>query len=313
MRLPFSLAQLEYAVALADHGHFGRAAVACGISQPALSMQVRALERRLGVPLFDRDATPVTPTDLGALVIEHARTMLGDGGAIVDLPARIAGRVEGELRLGVLPTLAPYLLPRALPGIARRYPALRLVVEELPTPVVLDRLRAGGIDAGIIATVPHEAGLRHRALFREPLLLYVHRSHPLAARKRVRADELSPDDAWLLSDEHCLRAQSLALCKDRESVSGVGCAGNVRFESGNVETLRRLVEGGEGFTLLPWLAVPKPVPRSVRVIPIGAPAPSREVRLVQRRQYLKAHLVDAVVHALLDGLPGECARAQIGL
>lgn len=297
-------------MALADHGHFGRAAAACGVSQPALSMQLRALERQLGISLFDRTLVPVAPTDIGALVIRQSRTMLGDGAALVDLPRRIAGRVEGELTLGVLPTLAPYLLPRALPALSRRYPALRLVVEEIPTPVLLERLQGGAIDAGLIATVPHLDGIRHRALFREPLLLYVHARHALAGRKRVRPDELSPDDAWLLGDEHCLRAQSLALCTDRSAGSGASCASAVRFESGNVETLRRLVEGGDGFTLLPLLAVPRPVPRSVRVIPLGPPEPAREVRLVQRRQYLKAHLVDAVVSALLAELPTGCRHAD---
>ncbi len=272
-------------------------------------MQLRALERQLGVTLFDRATAPVRPTDIGQLMVQQARTMLGDGAALVDLPRRVAGRVEGELTLGVLPTLAPYLLPRALPALARRHPALRLVVEELPTPVVLDRLRGGALDAGLIATVPHVEGIRHRALFREPLLLYVHRRHPLAGRKRVRPDELSPEDAWLLSDEHCLRSQSLALCRDRTGAGGESCVSTVRFESGNVETLRRLVEGGEGFTLLPWLAVPRPAPRDVRVIPIGPPGPAREVRLVQRRLFLKAHLVDAVVEVLLEELPPECARA----
>jgi LysR family transcriptional regulator, hydrogen peroxide-inducible genes activator len=303
------LAQLEYAVSLADHGHFGRAAAACGVSQPALSMQLRTLERQLGITLFDRSTSPIKPTDVGALVIEQARTMLGDGAALVDLPSRITGRIEGELTLGVLPTLAPYLLPRALPVLARKHPALRLVVEELPTPVVLERLRNGAIDAGLIATIPHVEGVRHRALFREPLLLYVHARHPLAGRKRVRPDELAPEDAWLLSDEHCLRSQSLALCRDRSGATGASCVSTVRFESGNVETLRRLVEGGEGFTLLPWLAVPRPAPRNVRVIPIGPPSPSREVRLVQRRQFLKAHLIEAVLQALLADLPSECARA----
>jgi len=312
-RLPYTIAQLEYAVALADHGHFGRAAAACGISQPALSMQLRTLEGLLGVALFDRATSPVVPTDVGALIVSQARAVLAAVEGLAALPARAAGRIEGELRLGVLPTLAPYLLPRALPRLARKHPALRLTVEELPTPIVLERLATNAIDAGLIATASRSPGLTQRPLFREPLLLYVHARHPLAARRRVRPDELSREDIWLLSDEHCLRAQSLALCKDRDAVGedpgdGASCASTVRFESGNVETLRRLVEGGEGFTLLPWLAVPSPRPRGVRVIPIGPPAPHREVRLLQRRQLLKRHLVDAVVRELLVGLPPACER-----
>lgn len=302
MRFQFTLAQLEYTVALADHGHFGRAAASCGVSQPALSMQLRSLERTLGLAIFDRSRSPVVTTDLGAIVVEQARALLRDGAALAELPARMAGRIEGELRLGVLPTLAPYLLPRALPALARRYPALRLTIMELPTPLVLERLRAESIDAGLIATPPDDPGMHHRALFREPLMLYVHAGHPLAPRKRVRPDELSSSEAWLLSDEHCLRQQSLALCGEHDAEG----AGLVRFESGNVETLRRLVESGDGFTLVPWLALPNPVPRSVRVIPLGPPSAYREIQLVHRRQYLKRHLIDAVVGALLEALPVEC-------
>ncbi len=308
MPLAYTITQLEYAVAVATHGHFGRAADACHVSQPALSMQLRKLERTIGVTLFDRSRQPVVPTEAGRALLEQARVVLREAGHLAELREAHTGVIAGELRVGVIPTLAPYLLPRFLRTLTRAHPGLRLVVDELPTDRLLDALRADALDIGVIATAPDTPGLSQRALFREPLFVYVHADHPLAERATVRAEELSGSDVWLLSEEHCLREQTVRLCRDRDGRrdgEGASCASVVRFESGNVETLRRLVEGGEGFTLLPLLALPERVPSSARVIPFVEPAPVREVRLVQRRLVLKRPLVDAFVEALMGAVGVE--------
>ena len=193
-----------------------------------------------------------------------------------------------------------------------QHPQLRLVIEELRTSQVLAALRDDSIDVGLIATVPEIPGLTHRALFREPMVVYAHKAHTLARQRSVHPDDLSTDDAWLLSDEHCLRAQTARLCRDRRPGTSASCSSVVRFDSGNVDTLRRMVEEGDGFTVLPFLAIPTVRTKRARVIPFARPVPTREVRLVQRRSYLKRHLIEAFVESLLDALPAECARSKRG-
>ncbi len=331
MSLSYSITQLEYAVAVATHGHFGRAAAACNVSQPALSMQLRKLEQSIGVELFDRSRQPVVPTAIGEVLLEQARVVLREAGHLADLRNVHAGVVAGELRVGVIPTLAPYLLPRFLRSLTADYPDLRLTVNELPTDRLLEALRSDALDLAIIATAPETPGLSQRSLFREPLFVYAHVKHPLARLTSVRADELSGADVWLLSEEHCLREQTVRLCQDRHGWAGedartgadtgehgrssngapaatpgaVSCAHLVRFESGNVETLRRLVEGGDGFTLLPQLALPHPVPKEARVIPFSDHGAFREVRAVQRRVALKRPLVEAFLGAVAQSVQSE--------
>ncbi|CAA9301794.1 MAG: Hydrogen peroxide-inducible genes activator _ OxyR [uncultured Gemmatimonadaceae bacterium] len=305
-----TLTQLTYAVAVDTHGHFGQAAAACHITQPTLSMQLRKLERGLGVVLFDRSRMPVVATDLGRLLLDQARVILQEAARLPDLRDQSLGHVVGELRVGALPTLAPYLLPRFLQPLTDAHPGLRLVVEELPTAGILDRLRQETLDAGLIATRDPAPGLVQRALFDEPFVGYVHRDHPLAARAALTHADLSLDDVWLLSEAHCLRAQTVQLCQDRTTApDGVStCARAVRFESGNLETLKHLVERSGGLTLLPRLALdaaPGAGRGAAVVVPFAAPVPVRAITLVRRRAYLKQHLVDAFVAALLASLPDD--------
>jgi len=300
-----TLTQLSYLVAVDTHGHFGRAADACHVTQPTLSMQIRKLERELGVVVFDRSRVPVAATDLGKRVVDQARRVLREAARISDLLDEERGEVAGELRMGVIPTLGPYLLPRFLHALAARHPRLEIRVEELPTETILDRLRREELDAGVIATPEDADDFQHTPLFDEPFVAYVNRAHPLAAEAALRPEQLPRDDMWILSEAHCFRAQVLRLC---EGASGVGprCARGVRFESGNLETLKRLVESGEGLTLLPALAVggeAEAPGRGARVVPFAEPAPSRRVTLIRRRAYLKGHLARAFVGALLEALP----------
>lgn len=302
-----TLTQLAYVVAVDTHRHFGRAAAACHVTQPTLSMQLQKLERELGVAIFARDAQPVAATDLGALVVEQARRILRETARLGDLLDEQRGEPAGELRVGVIPTLGPYLLPRFVHVLAERAPGLRLRVEELPTEAVLDRLRADSLDAGLIATPEGAAGLEAEVLFDEPFVAYVNAAHPVADAEVIAPGQLSRDDMWLLSEAHCLRAQALQLCADGGGTGDTGprCARGVRFESGNLETLKRLVESGDGLTLLPWLAAPAAADPRARVIPFAPPAPVRSVTLVRRREALKRPLVRAFVGALLESLPPE--------
>jgi LysR family hydrogen peroxide-inducible transcriptional activator len=283
-------------------------------------MQLRKLERGLGVVLFDRSRMPVVATDLGRILLDQARVVLHEAARIPDLRDRSLGRVVGELRVGALPTLAPYLLPRFLQRLTDAHPGLRLIVEELPTAGIVERLRQETLDAGLIATRAAAPGIVQHVLFEEPFVGYVHHAHPLAARDVLTHADLSLDDVWLLSEAHCLRAQTVQLCRDRATSDGAvpTCARAVRFESGNLETLKHLVERSGGLTLLPRLALaddaargaaPRAGEGGARVIPFAEPPPVRPITLVRRRAYLKQHLVDAFVAALLESLPGDLRPA----
>jgi LysR family hydrogen peroxide-inducible transcriptional activator len=296
-----TLTQLSYAVAVATYGHFGRAAEACYVTQPALSMQLRKLEAELGVVLFDRSRTPVVPTDLGRRVVEQARVVLREAARIPELRGEASGETAGELRVGVLATLGPYLLPRFVHALARRHPRLELVLEEGLTDTLLARVRDETLDVALVAT-EDAADLVHQPLFDEPLVAYVSRGHPLAARSAVTPGDLPREDFWLLSEAHCLRAQTLRFC---EGGAGERCTHGIRMESGNLETLKRLVENGEGFTLLPALAVDGMAGdhAGARIVPFAEPVPTRQIAMVRRRIYLKRTLVDAFLDGLRSSLP----------
>ncbi len=302
-----TLTQLVYAVALDTHRHFERAASACRVTQPTLSMQLRKLETTLGGTLFDRSRSPLIPTDLGKAVVAQARVVLREAASLADLRSTGPEAIAGELRLAVIPTLAPYLLPRVLETIAIRHPQVELIVEERLTESVLEGLRDDTLDAGLVATTMSAPDIVHRTLFRESFVGYVSASHRLSGRAQLAVSDLSLGDLWLLSEGHCLRTQVVTLCQQRRRrgtaprrLAGDACAKVARFESGNLETLKRLVERGNGMTLLPALAVDDLATAAQRrlVIPFADPVPSREVALVRRRTQVRKYLVDAVVEII---------------
>lgn len=295
-----TLAQLQYLVALDTHRHFGDAAVACDVTQPTLSGQLRRLEDELDVELIDRSRQPVVPTAAGERIVKEAREVLAARDRLANSATEIQDRVTGTLRLGLLPTLSPYLLPLLLPTLETAYPELSLVLREWPTHEILDALHADTLDAALIATDEAGPDLHDRMLFTEPFVGYVAPSHRLADRTQLTPADLSIEDLWLLSEGHCFRDQVLQVCGRAPSVPQAAA----QFESGSLETLVRLVRNSGGMTLLPRLAthhMPE-TERSSFVIPFADPAPTRDVRLVTRRRH-KQRLVDALVETLRNTLP----------
>lgn len=315
-----TLTQLSYAVALDTHRHFERAASACHVSQPTLSAQLQKLETQLGATLFDRSRSPVVPTDVGIVLLEQARVVLREAARMDDLRDAARGTVAGEVRIGVIPTLAPYVLPAVLERLAERHPLVELVVEERVTELVLDGMRTDTLDAGLVATAVASPDIIGRTLFRESFFGYVSAGHRLAGRAMLTADDLSLDDLWLLSDGHCLRTQVVSLCRQRghaanrrQRTDSIGCTRIARFESGNLETLARLVERGIGMTLLPALAaaaLPTAAQRKL-LIPFANPVPGRAIRLVRRRRHVRDHLVRAVV-AIIKEVVAEAGLTPSG-
>lgn len=287
-----TLAQLQYLTALDTHRHFGNAAAACHVSQPTLSTQLRKLEDELGVELVDRSHQPVVPTAAGEQLIEQARAVLAERDRLAALADDVQDRVSGTLRIGMLPTLSPYLLPLVLPALDDAYPEITVVLREWPTDEVLDALHDDVLDVAIIATDEAGPHLHDQAVFTEPFVGYVAPSHRLADRDALQPSDLSVDDLWLLSEGHCFRNQVLSVCGAPRSAR----PGAVQFESGSLETLVHMVQHSGGMTLLPSLATcyMSDAERSAHVIPFASPSPTRTVRVVMRRQH-KQRLVDAFV------------------
>jgi LysR family transcriptional regulator, hydrogen peroxide-inducible genes activator len=274
-----NLSDLRYLVAVADHRHFGRAAEACFVSQPTLSTQIKKLEKELGVELFERNPRQVLLTAAGARVVDHARQALAEADAIRDVARQARDPEAGTLRVGVFPTLAPYLLPHIVPSLHERFPQLELLLVEEKTEVVVQQLRDGQLDVGVLALPIDEPTLHEEPLFEEDFVLAVPTDHPLAeTRTTIDLSALAGEQLLLLEEGHCLRAQALSVCQ-------MNGAGERRgFRATSLETLRQMVAAGVGTTLLPELAVHEPVPHydGVRLVRFRSPAPSRHIAMYWR-------------------------------
>lgn len=306
-RLTLTLTQLEYLVALDQFRHFGKAAKACHVSQPTLSMQLQKLEQDLGVVLFDRTFQPLLPTTDGEPLIAQARVVLSEARRLATLSRQDEKELKGELRLAVIPTIAPYLLPLFVEHFARTYPKLNLYIDELQTDQILTALELEKIDVGLLATPLKAEGIEEEKLFLEPFLLYAPAEHPLARKKTITEDDLDGSEMWLLAEGHCLRSQILRFCSLRNSQSVLK---NVRFEAGNLETLQRLVDLGTGYTLIPWLAAQRPIPNSAVTRNFKAPAPVRQVSLIWRRTQLKRRAIESLARTIKACLPAELRELQ---
>ena len=305
-----NLRDLRYLVALADLRHFGRAAEACHVSQPTLSTQLKKLEDELGVQLVERAPRKVMLTPVGSDIVVRARRVLADVEQMRETARRTADPEAGSVRLGLFPTLAPYLLPHVVPKIRSRFPRLELLLVEEKTEALLTQLREGRLDAAILALPLHEDWLQIEKLFEEPFLLAVPHGHALAKQGSMKLAELSKQHLLLLEDGHCLRDQALAVC----AMAGAGEKDGFRATS--LETLRQMVAAGVGITLLPLLAVKPPVPASgnIELVPFRNPPPSRKLALVWRRSSAMGEFLRklaATLRDLPDGLlqaPGAMAN-----
>lgn len=293
--------QLMYVVALDKYRHFGRAAEACHVTQPTLSMQIQKLEEDLGVLLFDRNARPVTPTELGRRIIAQARVALAEVERISDIVQEITGEMKGVLRIGVISTLAPYLLPLVIDPFSRRYPGISLVFEELLAEKIVDYVKRDLLDGGLITKDILDNGIVEVPLFTEPFVAYVSRSHSLYARDKLRMEDLHLGQVWLMRKGHSFRDQVVQALNSQHSNGTEEKA--VQFESDNLETLQRLVDRGYGMTLLPWLAVQgegSSAPDQVREF--AGDAPRRKVRLVYAKALARRHVVEAFTSEVLSAV-----------
>jgi LysR family transcriptional regulator, hydrogen peroxide-inducible genes activator len=273
-----SLRQLEYLVALAESRHFRRAAEASFVTQPALSSQIQELEKLLGTRLFERDRRKVLPTPAGTALAKRAKGILAQVDELVETARGHADPLAGPLRLGVIPTVAPYLLPRVLPRVRRELPLLRLYLREEQTAVLLQLLREGQLELLVLALPCDERDFESLPLFEDPFLLAVPKHHRLAAKKLVREQDLEGEEVLLLEDGHCLRDQALELCRK------AGLREHGDFRASSLGTLLQMVASGIGVTFLPSIAATPEALDAGGIVarPFEKPAPRRTIGMVWR-------------------------------
>lgn len=301
-----TLTQLEYVVALDTHRHFVLASEKCFVTQPTLSMQVQKLEDELGVTLFDRTKQPVIPTEIGVRIIAQARVILREAGTIQQLINEQMITMTGELRIGIIPTLAPYLLPSLFKQMREKYPQLDLIVKETITEEVIHELKTDTLDCGLVVTPLKDPSISEDILFYEELFVYVSRKNSLYDKKYVLANEIDPDQLWLLEEGHCFRSQMLNLCELRQRADF-----HFKYETGNIETLKRMVDKSDGITILPELAVMEfSKPQRKFVKRLKEPSPAREVSLVTHRDHMKTKLIKTLKEEILNIVPKQMRKLQ---
>ena len=300
-----TLQELKYLVALADHGHFGRAAEACFITQSTLSTQIKKLEDFLGVTLFDRSLKRVTPTPIGREILQAARNIVEEAERIREVAKHAQDPMTRTLHLGVIPTLGPYYLPHALTLVHKKHPGLRMLLREEMTPQILEHLVDGKLDAGLLALPVTDDSLRVEPLFYEPFYAALPTGHALANRDVLKVSDIMEEKLLLLDEGHCLRDQALDVC-------GSGSRGREEVRATSLETLRQMVGMGLGLTLLPALSVdagPRVSKKAVEIRPFKKPAPGRTIGLVWRKRAPFPETFERLAATLKANLPTEVEPA----
>ncbi len=301
-----TLTELRYIVALARERHFGRAAEACFVSQPTLSVGIRKLEEELGVALFERGSGEATLTEVGRRVVEHAQGVLEQTQYIREIARQGKDPLQGPLRIGVIYTIAPYLLPGVVRILHKRAPQMPLHLQENYTRRLRELLKQGEIDVAILALPFEEPGFAIEPLYDEPFVVAVPREHAWAGRKSVKSSELKKESMVLLGTGHCFRDQILEFSPElNRSATGDGM--QKTFEGSSLETIRQMVASGVGITVLPGTSIPEKTPRDsmLAYVPFAAPEPDRRVVLVYRKSFPRTDAIAALKQAVLDcPLPG---------
>ena len=303
-----TISQLEYVLAVHKTGHFGRAAKELGVSQPTLSSQIQKVEQELGLTLFDRQAKPIALTEQGQQLLEHMRAVVVAHERLMTAASGSIAEPAGPFSLGIIPTLAPYVLPWFLEPFAKEYPEVELTILERPTDVILSEIAGSRMDAAILATPLGEPSVEEQVLFYDPFYLYAHADEPLLGKDAVDVEDIDSGKLWLLEDGHCFRAQVINLCGFQDAK----LLGSVQFAGGSFETLRHLIDAAGGYTLVPETYA-RTLPRSVRkrsVRPFANRVPTREVSIVSHRLSWKVAIRKALAQLVIDRMP-RSLRAEL--
>lgn len=290
--------QLEYIIAVDVHRHFAKAADQCNVTQATLSMMIKKLEDELGITIFDRSKQPVIPTEAGKNIIIHARDVIRNIALLKESATGSKNEVTGELRIGIIPTLAPYLLPIFVSEFSKKYPDVRLSITERTTSAIIDCLSSDRLDVGILATPLHQPALRERPIFFEKFLVYYGEQSEVNTSK-VNVKDLDRGQLWLLEEGHCMRNQALALCGKLQD----NYTSKIHYEAGSIESLMNVVDVNGGMTIIPELCAERlSAERRKRCREFAEPIPVREIGVVTYRHFVKEKLLLALVQSILGAV-----------
>ncbi|MDB5154387.1 MAG: LysR family transcriptional regulator [Mucilaginibacter sp.] len=296
-----TITQLEYIVAVDTYRSFVLAAEKCFVTQPTLSMQVQKLEDTLGVKIFDRSKQPVTPTEIGIEIIEQARIMLAESEKIKEIITDRQKELSGELKVGIIPTVSPYILPKIIGGFIQKYPQVKLIVWEQTTEEIIQQLKLGTLDCGIMSTPLRESALTEIPVFYENFVAYVSKHSKLSKKKSISPEDIDMEEIWVLNEGHCMREQVLNICQRRKATKGFL---HFEYNTGSVETLKRMVDQNNGATILPELALAELNDKQLdRVRYFKSPEPAREVSIVIQKNFLKRRMIEALKNEILEFVP----------
>lgn len=301
-----TLQQLEYILAVDRFRHFAKAAEHCRVTQPTLSAMIQKLEDELEAKIFDRNQQPICPTPVGRLVLEQARTVLEEANRIKDIIEEERHSVAGVFRLGILPTIAPYLLPRFFPQLMKKYPQLDIRVAEMKTRDIKQALLTGEIDAGIIAAMPGMEEYSQTHLFYEQFFGYVARECSLYNNKIIRTSDLGNEQLWLLDEGHCFRDQLVRFCQMKAAQ-----ASQTAYRLGSMETFMRMVESGKGVTFIPELAIDQMNETQKELVrPFAIPTPTREIILITNKHFIRTTMLNALENEIKSSVPRQMLSLQ---
>ena len=300
-----TLVQMEYIVALDTHRHYVKAARSCFVTQPTLTMQVKKLEEEVGTLLFDRSKKPLEPTEIGKQFIEKAREILREVKQLEGIVSEERFSIDGSFTIGIIPTLAPYLLPLFIPKFVVDNPETKLIILELESLEMIKRLKEETRDIAIIVTPLLEKSIREIPLFYEPFLAFLPDGHPLLKNDKITANELANENALVLSEGHCFRNQSLKICNQNLKETNIG----FEYQSGSIETLKRMVKKGLGFTLVPELSVLDDE-NSPNIKRFQAMEPAREVSIACHKSFAKERLIEILRDSILTEIPDSFTKKE---
>lgn len=296
-----TITQLEYVLAVATYKNFTLASEKCFVTQPTLSMQIQKLEEELDIQIFDRSKKPIKVTEIGKNIVEQARIVINESKRINDIVDTEKGKISGEFKIGIIPTIIPTLLPMFLKTFMKRYPDVKITVEELQTHQIVKQLRDGIIDAGIAATPLNEADLFERPIYYEPFVAFLPEGHHLAQKKKIKADDLIVSEMLLLEEGHCFRNNVINLCKPEHKLK----QNSLNLETGSFDALIQLSRDGFGYTLLPYLHTKRLRQEDERLLKeFETPKPSREVSVVYGKGQLKLQIIEALTKTIIAIVKG---------
>ena len=303
-----NIQQLEYILAVENYKHFAKAAEHCRVTQPTLSTMIQKLEDELEVKIFDRSSQPIKPTPTGKKVLQQARTVLQQVSKIKDIVKEEEEQIRGTFRLAVLPTIAPYLLPRIMHKIQQQYPELDLRILEMQTAPTMAAIKQGEIDAAIIANQPDDPTLDGTTLYFEEFFGYISREEPIFEQQIIKTADINDERLWLLDEGHCFRDQLVRFCqRDKVKIN------QAAYRLGSLETFMRMVENGNGMTFIPQLAVAQLSEKQKELVrPFAIPKPTREIVFINRKDFVRFSIARILVENIRNSVPKEMLSLQAG-